>query len=166
MPQLSCPNCRQPVPMGDLWKNAPMAHGSLYLRGSIVVLCPHCQTRLRVHQHLLVATGIGSLLLFALVLSLSRSSLVSWVIVAFFTVIFLLLQSPLAATLLRFRPAEADFHPTSTVTQYLEVSSEAALRLQQSGSNAHPWRCERCGRSNDVIFAICPRCESPRWTDA
>jgi multisubunit Na+/H+ antiporter MnhG subunit len=166
MAQLLCPRCRQSVPASDLWKYSPITYGAPFLSGSIALLCPHCQARLRVSQNVLVGTAIGALALFGAALSASRGSAAFWVVAALFVLTFLLLQSPLGARLLRLGIADDAFRPTSSVAALLETSQEAAVRLQRSGNSVEPWRCERCGGSNDVIFAICPRCDSRRWPGA
>jgi hypothetical protein len=101
---------------------------------------------------------------FAALLAATRSSPSFWVVAALFLVSFMMLLSPLAVRLLRLGVADSEFRPTSAVVARLETSNEVELRLKQAGPGIQPWRCGRCGGSNDVIFAICTHCDSRRWS--
>jgi multisubunit Na+/H+ antiporter MnhG subunit len=152
--------------MRDLLQVAPTIHTAPLLKGTIAVLCPTCHVRLRVRQGALVVATFGLFVAFVALLAATRSSPSFWIVAVLFLITFMLLQSSLVVWLLRLSVADTGFRPTSAVVAKLETSDEVEIRLKQAGPGIQPWRCGRCGGSNDVIFAICTHCDSRRWSSA
>jgi hypothetical protein len=166
-----CPQCDSEIDLTELWRATPKI-ASLYVKGRIGVVCPHCGAKSRVLGHFANLSAILALLFLVFVgvvaaravpIGWSRSERgdrVLWVVAGVIALGGLAVQRSAAPGLLRLRALE----PKDIVKFPLSkrAAPEVAAVKGLSDDTRPAWVCPKCGDENPGNFDECWKCLAMR----
>jgi hypothetical protein len=160
-----CPHCQNTVHLSELWDIASTSKSGLLI-GRTGIVCPRCQTKLRIIQWQSFLGIIASYACFVMYLDLTGG-------LGDFSLLFMLLGVvplvvlpswfiPRLALLRELKQGEIVRFPLEVERELYQATGEEESNTPASIPESSPWICDICHEENPATFELCWNCQNPK----